>query len=509
MFEEARSSVAADHCAANLLGTAEARVARNLRAYRARQALRAACFDATAWNVLATELLDDLLAHGRRTHDTERALLLLSVLVCADAVSELVRARLPELIGAAERLFTPLASEQSDGALHALLGLCSKVLRETNGRVDPDDSASAGADADSADFSELHAACARALPPLATLCARLRGFVRAAFGEFLSLYATLPEHAFEASATVLAVACAWMRARAAASDADEREAPAASARRVGDRLCALSAVHALARTPSVLRPTGAAGGVADERAAGRARRALCLVRALALEHAVAGDAPRNGSSGRAEEALFGNAGGEVRGGSGRAEEAFFGNAGGEVRACQLADSMLELTFGDDAALLDLLRSALLLSAAMPVLAPLSGSPPEEARALAIALCPFRLLSRMAAMLGHDPTVVADWLAAPETATRCAAYLVALCRAASAAASTSAPAAGLVQNSSDCSDGERAAGQRVVRFIAQLLAEVERRDVAGVIGYSVAPLLRRIRHAASLDWPFLLSTRHHG
>lgn len=446
----------------------------NLRAFRARQALRGAVRrDASAreHRALAAELVDDLVGE-RRAFDAERALLLLLALHGAEPVQQLVRARLPELLGAAERIIA--ASAHGDGASHALLGLCTKALQAV-GPADSDGSShddEAGADA--ADVAALHAACGRALPRLATVCARQRCFARAAFGGFLAAYGSLPERSLEASAAVVEAAGAWARARECSADADEGDGPAMSARHVGDRCCLLAAARAVARACAALRSAAAGGGDAEGSAAAAARGILRQARALALEHARAA---------------------RVHGAAAAAEL--------EAQAAERADGALELCFGDDAALLDVLRSALPIGAALPALAELAGAPPAEARALAAALCPFRLFARTAALLGSDPAVLADWLAAPETGARCAAYLVAFCRAASAAAS--APrAASAGAGAPPAERGARANGGSVARFLSRAVAEIERRDAAGRIGYGVAPLIRRMRHAAALDWPLLLS-----
>ncbi|KAG8457088.1 hypothetical protein KFE25_009848 [Diacronema lutheri] len=470
------------------------RVPANLRAFRARQRLRRALCaprasparaqlrDGRSVRALTVELLNDV-TRAERTYDEERALLLLSTLASAKSAAQLVRAALPRLVDAAGGLVTRATARRSSNVAHALLELCASALQAVgDGGVDAgrDEFAPRNAQGSAASCAELHNACARALAPLGGACSPLQCGARAAFGNFLKLYGTLPELELEASATVVLSAAAWSRARRSAhADAhadvgDEAHAwPPSGAGLVGDRAVLLAAARALVRASVVLRHAStpgvsAASADAPDAAAARALDALRLCRRLALELARVSGAHDH-----------------------------------EALAPAVADSLvggaLELCIGDDAALLDLLRCALPLSAAMPQLALSAASPAAEATGLAHALCPFRLFARASAMIGSDAGVLVDWLVAPETGAQCAAYLIALCRAAGAACPSPCGA----QPARAPAEETRAEGERLLDFLRRLLDEVRRRDVAHAFGYSAAPLVRRLGHAVSLDWHSLL------
>jgi hypothetical protein len=435
-------------------GGEQDRAADNLRAFRARCSLTAGRpLRAAQLVALASELCDGLslapLSGARRSAsvadelDTERALLLLYALLNADPrLLDPLRARLPHLLLAHERLAA------TDGGALALLQLCARLCPP----APPDDNLNPGRRTRQFERTagELHAAFASALPALAARCARGAAHVRAAFGRLLGAWlatASADDGAAAARASEVAVAAAWAWARVrglitaephgntALARSSRAPLPAALGSRCGDRLVLVATARALAAQ------LGSAAG--PER--GGVTTALNLARALALE------------------------------------------AGASARA--LSESALELCLGDDSCLVDLLAAALALAPALAAASALRVAEVDDVAELAASLCPFRLFARVLALTGSHVALLTEWLMGAETGERCAAWLLALCRAAQGAAavapSRAAPA---------CAE-LRAVGP----FLARLAERLEALEAGAEAAYPVGPLVRRLRAAAALDW----------
>lgn len=449
-----------------------------LRARRALRLSRAAANDPerdAACRRLVADALDDVTGDTGRVHrfDAERVYTLSLELLHSDALRRPIVDRAPALLAA----LAPTRSGADDERLHALCELCAaavECLAHTGDEPEParkQRSRSPVDDAEQLILDELMR-LAHVLPECAACIGASPSVeVAAAYAALLGAWSRLPGEAMGVSAVVIEATTRYVRAARAnlrLPGTKPAHALEASAARVTQRRLALSCIVALERA----RPALAAAEVQEPALEARANLLGAQMRGLWL----------------------------------------LGWAECSPSECPFRSAMrqlVDLCLGDDASLLQLLRSALGLWRDASGLTSRVGFCARDAEAWRQALCPFRLFAELATAIGHDHALVIDWLGAPETGTSCIAYLLALCRAAEAAAGSAAELGGQTVQVALASgdDGEDDEAMGITRLIGRIATALERLGAAGALAYNGAPLVRRLRRAAAVGvsvWARLLA-----